>query len=158
MEKNPKTLAAARRDLRRALHRLSAQGELPDVTLVGTAEAVRAFQKKAGLAETGEADLETWNAIFDAARRAGDTVEGTLRPGDRGSGVAELHGLLGELSLLFPAFAEAANGDGADEYGAATERAVREFQRRTMLPETGCADARTLDWMRRLARSLFLYG
>ena len=46
-------------------------GDLPHVSIDGiygerTRRAVRIFQRKQGLPETGRTDRETWNALYDA--------------------------------------------------------------------------------------------
>ena len=95
----------------------------------GTESALRSFQRKLGLEQTGQADAATWAALNG------------LVPGDRGGQVADLQRLinhqrrsLGQEELKVDA-----------NYGSGTQDAVEELQRALNRPVTGRADQELID-------------
>ncbi|MGM9652036.1 MAG: peptidoglycan-binding protein [Eubacteriales bacterium] len=112
----------------------------------GTRAAVRAFQKKYGLPETGTVQLATWDKISDIYRelflRSG--VPAGIRPflsdtqnisrGERSTLVLILQIMLDTLRLEFDQLSYVPLSGMYDE---ATENAVREFQRASLLDATG---------------------
>ena len=133
------------REIQTYLRELSRRfDEIPVIHIDGiygeeTREAVRAFQKMAGIPETGDSDYETFTLLF----RLYETVKNErigeselipaaafpLRMGDSGSYVRILQSVLGEvLTLTLPA-------DGF--YGRTTEDAVRLAEGRYRVPLSG---------------------
>lgn len=115
-----------------------------------TENAVRAFQRVAGLPEDGLMGIQTWAALYRTYRGIADriTVPGgapllgtfVLRQGDTGDEVRRLQEYLLALSEVYPAIPAVAV-DGV--FGARTEEAVRAFQRQFALAEDGVVDALT---------------
>lgn len=174
MNGNERTEAQARRNLQKYLRQLSYRDpDIPEISVDGvssgeTTQAIRAFQKKYGLSETGEADKETWDRIYDAYRHSQQTAAAPLPispfprtpenfalcPGAEGFLVYTVQHLLGALLLLFPSFSGLAE---TGKYDRATEDAIRELQARTLLDETGCVDRATWNEIVRLTRTLGIY-
>ena len=118
-----------------------------------TVAAIRAFQKDAGLPESGEADSGTLKAIRSALRKQAAASEskekaeakpastpkpsssGTLRIDSTGSAVRTLQKNLTTLGYYY--------GDVTGHYGEKTAVAVRKFQRDNKLSETGEATRAT---------------
>ena len=99
-----------------------------------TERAVRAYQRQAGLDETGEADAVTWAALYaGTAARALDA----LQIGDYGDALRQLQERLNALGF----FDHAITG----EFGYTTETAVRLFQMASGLPATGVIDGDTME-------------
>jgi len=150
------------RNLQRYLRQLSYVDErIPGPPIDGiydtaTREAVRAFQRVEGLPETGVVDTATWELLFrryeESLRREAAPVPlaqfprispgYALREGDENFLVRLVQYALGELDLIY---------EGLDDvpqtgiYDEETMKAVREFQRRHSLPETGEVDRATWD-------------
>ena len=141
----------------RLLHR--ADGSFPSPVPNGrydalTAEAVKTFQEKNGLAPTGEADAETWDALRAAAEDTEEMLSdplpvfpfrpplcgGELRPGERCDLVRIVQIMLDRLSLSIPSI-PVPEADGV--FDERTVRAVKEFQARAGLEATGRVDKRT---------------
>ena len=124
----------------------------------GTQNAVRAFQRKYGLTETGVVDYASWEKIrevYEAYDRAGADGEGIypflasrgeIRAGESSDLVMILQIMLSSLRLFYDGLGEVfVNG----VYDGATEEAIRAFQRANLLSATGVTDKATWD---RLAR------
>lgn len=119
-----------------------------------TEQAIRAFQRAEGLPETGVADRPTWDLLYrrylQSLEQKGDPRAVTLFPsipegyavgeGDTQFLVRMIQFALQELAVLYEGLD---NVPQSGTYDAETTRAVREFQRRHLLPETGAVDLRT---------------
>ncbi len=109
-----------------------------------TRQAVVAFQSARGLPATGEVDQATSNALASAGSSAGSASGGTssssgyvgLRQGARGPAVKTIQQQLSAKGVFV-----AGGADGV--YGAATTRAVKQFQRWNGLTQTGGITIRT---------------
>lgn len=143
------------RELQMFLHGISHTAPLPHLIPDGiygvqTAEVVRQFQQQNHLPETGKADTETWNALAQAYLQdvRPPTMHLTLfptgvsayAPGDSGSAVFLIQGILQALRAAFPEISPVAS---SGTYDAATQHAVRQFQDYTPLPSDGIVDAAT---------------
>ena len=148
------------RNLQRYLRQLGYfDGELPLVPTDGifdtdTRDAVIIFQSKAGLPETGIADKETWDALFaeyltSLTKNAPTEMinpfprfpEGyELVSGDAWFLVDIVQYLLEELRVRYDNFE---NVKRTGVYDRETEDAIKDFQRRNSLPETGFTDKAT---------------
>lgn len=124
----------------------------------GTAAAVEAFQRGAGLQHTGAVDAATLRAINDqlqAPGRASFAADGVLAQVLSGDKVLAL-GMGGEpveevqLALLDAGYDLGAAGADGD-FGSGTRAAIYAVQRRLGLPVTGSVDAATLRGIGRLA-------
>ncbi len=113
----------------------------------GTLAALKAFQKKNGLRETGIALPELQQLLYEKRVRNSKNslvtlktlppVDGlTLAEGDYGDAVYELHQLLVQNKLY--------TGEVGYEFTRATAAAVRAFQKAHSIKETGKADSFTL--------------
>jgi peptidoglycan hydrolase-like protein with peptidoglycan-binding domain len=121
----------------------------------GTASRVRELQSTAGLPQTGQVDTATLLALNERlvaqgrepldllprARIRPDQVVALRGAGDPGD-IRAIQAGLGRLAVHLGDPALRAEGDAG--FGAATEGAVRAFQRRFYLPETGIVDRTTL--------------
>ena len=159
---NPPYEREATRNLQRYLRQLAFfDDELLPLPINGlwdphTQNALIAFQQKNGLAPTGIADEETWNLLYSQYL---DSIEekspprdmpifprlperSSLMRGDVGFPVTAVQYMLDELTLRYDGL-EGVPQNGI--YGAETEQAVREFQRRNLLPITGEVDKKTWD-------------
>lgn len=129
-----------------------------------TADAVRAFQKEWGLAETGEVDLVTWNLLFDVFRADVATVPGnvfsnvakpfpgvTLRLGSRGEDVLDLQRYINRIAEAFPAVPMLTE-DGI--FGDATQDAIFVIQEGGGLSVTGVVDVSTWELIARVYDTL----
>ena len=111
-----------------------------------TAEAVRAFRKRAGLPDGDEIDERAWSALVDASYNIGDRTLYLRMPYFHGHDVLELQQALGALGFL--------GGDRQDGiFGVHTESAVRKFQRNMGLPSDGIVGAYTFEAIRNLHHS-----
>ena len=108
----------------------------------GTRVAVRGFQGKRGLAQTGVVDARTWQRLVAMTRTPthaelfntpGPTV---LGPGDDGRAVRVLQARLRQVAWYV--------GNVTDHYGDDTTAAVKGFQAKRGIPATGEVDRRTL--------------
>ena len=106
-----------------------------------TVNAVKAFQKKNGLSQTGIADAATQkklNATTAVKANASTTeVSGTLQKGHKGALVKQLQERLKELGYYHSAV--------DSSYGAQTVNAVKAFQKKNGLSQTGNVDAATMN-------------
>ena len=160
--RNPQFEEAAVKDVQRYLRHLSFfDGDIPPLPLSGvwdphTQDALLAFQRKNGLPPTGAADATTWNLLFDQYTRSMREKapplpmpvyprlpeRDSLRQGDVGFPVTAVQYMLDQLSIQF---------DGLDDvpqnglYDEKTAEAVKEFQRRHLIPVTGEVDKQTWD-------------
>ena len=116
----------------------------------GTEQALIRFQAQFGLPETGETDAAVWQKLYEVYENILVTVTpelgeqsfpgNALRRGSRGEDVRLMQEYLTRISEAYSEI-PALTPDGI--YGAATEEAVRAFQRRFYLPVTGVIDIRT---------------
>ena len=159
---NPSYEREAIRNLQRYLRHLSYFDEdIPPLPLSGlwdpnTRNSLIAFQRKNDLPPTGTADERTWTLLYDQYRRSVKEKSQpaampifprrpertSLRLGDVGFPVTAVQYMLDELTLEFDGL-EGVPQNGI--YSPETARAVTEFQRRNLLPETGEVDKTTWD-------------
>ncbi|MBQ9801532.1 MAG: peptidoglycan-binding protein [Clostridia bacterium] len=150
------------RNLQRYLRQLSyVNDKIPPPPIDGiydtrTQEAVRAFQQLEGLPVTGVVDTETWELLFlryeESLEREGAPVPlaqfprlspgYALREGDESFLVRLIQYALGELETIYEDLDDVEETGVYDEN---TAQAVRNFQRRHNLPETGEVDRATWD-------------
>ena len=156
----PDSYADATRNLQRYLRQLSfSDARIPAPPVDGifeedTRRALTAFQQTQGLPETGVGDPETFEALFLAYRSSlaenappreiavfPRSPKGyTLSSGNHGFAVVVLQFILRELERLYPELS-AVEVNGV--YDPTTESAVRLFQSRNALPESGRVDLLT---------------
>lgn len=119
-----------------------------------TEKAVREFQRENGLMQTGNADRETWELIFEQyrasiAEKAPPQMIGLfpripdnyiLAKGDSWFLVDIIQYMLGELKISYDNFGEV---ERTGVYDDATINAIKEFQRRNFLLQTGNVDRLT---------------
>lgn len=121
----------------------------------GTAAAVSAFQKSVRMPETGVLDTATLARLNEALEARGQspidlTPRARIRPdtvvalkhGGNTADNLKIEEALNRLSRHFGLSELSCTADG--RYDVATEAAVRAFQRRAYLPETGIVDRVTL--------------
>ncbi len=104
-----------------------------------TVNAVKAFQKKNGLSQTGIADTATQKKLYSSSAvkaNASTKDDGTLKKGDKGTAVKQLQQRLKELGYYTSAI--------DSDYGAKTVAAVKAFQKKNGLSQTGNVDEATL--------------
>ena len=114
-----------------------------------TVKGVKGFQDKRGLKETGNVDAKTWTQLTKRTKTpTKDERHNVLRPGkaiyqqgSKGDKVRELQARLKQVAWF--------SGPVTGTYGSATASAVRGFQDKRAIPETGKVDART--WSRLVA-------
>jgi peptidoglycan hydrolase-like protein with peptidoglycan-binding domain len=110
-----------------------------------TVTAVRGFQGKHGLQQTGRLDRRTWQRLVSLTHQpTHDAMFNVLHPGktlwgagDRGTDVRALQARLAQLDWYF--------GDITGRYDDDTVTAVKGFQGKRQIPVTGDVDQRTLD-------------
>ncbi|MBQ8297836.1 MAG: peptidoglycan-binding protein [Ruminococcus sp.] len=115
-----------------------------------TALAVRAFQRDYGLPDTGETDSETWDKIVSVYKSLlhGNPIaydifpsaSYVMRPGDKGLLVYILQAMLDDIAKAFDNMPPVAV---SGEFGAETSDAVKQFQKRSGLPQNGSVDSGT---------------
>ena len=150
------------RNLQRYLRQLSyVDKRIPAPPIDGiyesaTREAVRAFQEIEGLPATGVVDKKTWDLLYKRYRESLVRESApvpiaqfprlsagyALREGDENFLVRLIQYALGELELIYKGF-DSVPQTGV--YDAATMAAVKSFQKRQGLPETGEVDRETWD-------------
>lgn len=154
--------AEAIRNLQRYLRQLSYEdGRIPRAPIDGiwdsaTEAALRAFQRAEGLDETGVADLVTFERLFlryeESRQRNSPPVPiaqfprlsagYALREGDESFLVRLIQYALGELELNYDGLRSVPQ---TGVYDPDTAEAVRGFQRRHGLPQSGEVDRATWD-------------
>ena len=152
------------RNLQRYLRRLSyVYPDIPPVPIDGffdttTADALVAFQRRAGLPATGVADAETWerlygeylDVLFGASEPVGlpifpiSPMDYAVKRGDNGFLVSSIQYLLGEISTAYEFPLEVTESGTFDEE---TEQAVIRMQGLFLLPPTGEVDKRTWNYL-----------
>ncbi len=150
------------RNLQRYLRQLSYVNEnIPAPPIDGiydtaTRDAVHAFQREEGLPESDAVDQALWELLFlryrESKKREAAPVPlaqfprlspgYALREGDESFLVRLIQYALGELELIYEGFD---NVPQSGIYDAETAAAVREFQKKHALPETGEVDRATWD-------------
>ena len=156
----PPNQAQAVTNLQRYLRRLSYEGldgnkvPIDGIFDTATRDALIKFQQSMGLPATGVADKKTWDMLFEQYRLATEderTSEGLYPFPSRPTGYAVSLGdtlllvrmiqiLLMELRATYDIFEDITESGTYDE---STEKAIREFQRINLLPETGRVDLAT---------------
>ena len=116
-----------------------------------TAKAVRNFQKSNNLQITSAVDKQTYDMLYEKALEAEFEMSEPLpiyifqngrsvKKGEKSDFVMFLQALLNELTVVYDDY-EILATDGI--FGDATEAAVKAFQEKNMLPDTGIVDKRT---------------
>ena len=116
-----------------------------------TAKAVREFQKSNGLSVTGTVNKKTHDALYEKALEAEFEMSEPLpiyifqngrsvKKGEKSDFVMFLQMLLNELTIAYDDYG-ILKTDGI--FGDATEAAVKIFQEKNMLPNTGIVDKKT---------------
>lgn len=136
--------------------------EIPFVELTGTydaqtEQALRSFQQLSGLPQTGVADRETWNTLFDAVENAVTTVPPAdftvgiqpypgfvLVTGMRNPSVAVMQSYLVKISQAYPSIPQTSV---TGFFGTQTRAAVTAFQRQFGLTADGAVGAETWNKM-----------
>ncbi|MGY4720088.1 peptidoglycan-binding protein [Naumannella huperziae] len=117
-----------------------------------TENAVKGFQAKRELEQTGEVDAKTLEALNSMTRKpTDDELNNRITPGptllesgDSGDKVKDLQARLKQLEWF--------SGDVTGNYGSQTAAAVKGFQEKRALPQTGKVDQRTLDRLHDMTR------
>jgi peptidoglycan hydrolase-like protein with peptidoglycan-binding domain len=94
-----------------------------------TRAAIRAFEKSAGLAQTGEPTRELHAALSAALAQRAQPAPSEPWPANAADQIRAIQRLLAELKLL--------NAEPTGTVGPLTRRGIRDFQRKAGLPETG---------------------
>lgn len=131
-----------------------------------TAEAVRTFQRSAGLEQTGTVNEETWNALYsrytsvaaslpeDYFREGAAVYPGTvLRRGMSGNSVRQLQTYLSKLAEYNGSIPSVTP---TGFFGTETERAVLEFQRENGLRRNGVVGLSTWQEISRQYNNIIL--
>lgn len=149
-------------NLQRYLRQLSYHDEaipappLDGVMDTATADSLKAFQREKKLPVTGTADSTTWKMLFEAYQQSicdySAPVAVSLFPrsfpgyalkrGDKTFPVQFVQFALQELELIYSGLADVTRSDTYDEN---TENAVKLFQGKNNLPQTGEVDRLTWD-------------
>lgn len=125
------------------------EGSITGKYAASTVKGVKGFQDKRGLKKTGSVDATTWKQLTKRTKAATkDERHNVLRPGkaiyqqgSSGDKVRELQARLKQIAWF--------SGSVTGTYGSATASAVKGFQDKRGIPETGEVDART--WSRLVA-------
>jgi len=142
------------RELQHRLRQLEwFSGPITGTYAAATERAVSGFQAKRSLPASGEVDAKTWDALVSRTRKpSDDEMHNRLQPGPtllaRGSSgdrVRDLQARLKQIAWY--------SGDVTGVYGPKTVTAVRGFQVRREIPETGEVDQRTLDRLAAMTRT-----
>lgn len=124
---------------------------LPDgVYDKSTAAAVAAFQREYGLPVTGNTDSATWSKIVSvyrdylnsapAAYHVFPSRNFVAHKGDRGELIYVIQAMLNSIGMSYDNMKPPAV---CGEYDPETSEAVRQFQRRVGLPQSGMVDSKT---------------
>lgn len=111
-----------------------------------TEKAVRLFQGKRGLDVDGVVGPDTWREMVEATYRLGERQLYLREPPFRGDDVREVQATLNNLGF------NAGRVNGV--FGTLTDKAVREFQRNTGLPEDGIIGEETVTVMDNLKKRI----
>jgi peptidoglycan hydrolase-like protein with peptidoglycan-binding domain len=134
------------RELQARLKQLKSYAAPVDgVFAASTTDAVKDFQNDFDLVATGAVDEDMWKLLVattatpSAEELAGHLIAGPalLKNGSTGALVRELQARLKQLGRW--------SGDVTSTYGSATSAAVKGYQKKRGLPETGEVDQRTKD-------------
>ena len=154
--RNEENRVRALQEMLRTVARLS--GDMTLSTAVdgnfdnGTENALRAFQRKYGLTENGEADLATWEklreiyTLYLLENSPPDPImpfySGKMRvlPGEKSHLVMILQIMLAALRVLYDGYGELPI---SGVYDGATGEAIRQFQKANLLSATGEVDLMT---------------
>lgn len=128
-------------------------GKISPEYSAATAEAVRGFQAKRGLQQTGEVDQTTWNKLVSMTKtpthdemynilKAGPAL---YKKGDSGEMVKQIQARLKQLDWFSPLI--------SGTYGDATVEGVKGFQGKRGFPVTGEIDQRTWDMLVSMTRT-----
>ncbi|MFX4271387.1 L,D-transpeptidase family protein [Propionibacteriaceae bacterium Y1685] len=117
-----------------------------------TTTAVKGFQEKRKLPATGEVDQKTWDALVKMTKQpTHDEMYNILRPGkailkqgSTGAKVKELQARLKQVGWF--------SGNVTENYGSQTATAVKGFQAKRAIPQTGEVDQRTWDRLAAMTR------
>ena len=116
-----------------------------------TENSVLAFQKQAGLPQTGMVDFDTWDELYrtyigiledehSLLNASGGERFVPMKLGDMGENVRELQNKLNELKKFYP---EIPSVTETGTFGQRTRMGVQAIQRRAGLPVTGAVDYAT---------------
>ena len=108
-----------------------------------TREAVKAFQKSAGISADGVAGRATLSALSDACSSTALSASGSLQKGDEGAEVTSLQKMLIQLGYL--------STEATGYFGSATRSAVVAFQKAAGLDADGVAGKATLSALQKKA-------
>lgn len=158
-------------DLQRFLRRLQlAQGAPAPLVPDGifgpeTTAALRAFQRQHRLPPSGQADYDTWTALYAAYAQLStqdqlaETVaffppdaQAVLKQGGKGPAILVLQLMLDGTAAHFSSDVPAPAPTGS--YDAETTASVQQFQRAAGLPDTGITDFATWNALTRLHNAL----
>ena len=158
-------------NLQQALQKISeSDSDIPFLNTDGiygdeTTEAVRKYQEKYNLPQTGKADYETWESIQELYRSLLELTEEalpfhvfpteilTVKQGDSGDVVIVIQLM---LNLFATKYANLKSVRVTGQYGSETADAVRNFQKLTELTPTGEVNRPTWNEMTRLYRSFLI--
>lgn len=123
-----------------------------------TAAAVKAFQREHGLPETGNTDFTTWNKIVSIYKSNLDlkplaldifpSADYVVKQGDRGLLVYIIEAILNDMSTKYDNMTSL-NVTG--EFDESTVKAVKNFQNKIGLPQTGTVGSNTWNMLVRTA-------
>lgn len=121
-----------------------------------TREAVLAFQRYAGLPETGEVDRETWDALYNDFLPIENELfrNAALFPVEQAVPAANFSQLQTQLQTVSAAYPSVSAPAASGRYDRATRQALSEWQRVYGLPRTGRPDAATKRSLANGAREL----
>jgi N-acetylmuramoyl-L-alanine amidase len=143
---------AAVRDIQDRLTALgfSTDPDAAGVFAAGTDAAVRSFQESRNLASDGLVGRETWRTLVDAGFVLGDRQLYYRMPMLHGDDVADLQRRLNALGF------DTADVDGI--FGAATLRALLDFQHNRRMAEDGIAGPAVIEELRLMSRETSKLG
>ena len=119
-------------------------GDRPGVFCAVTTAAVVTFQEQRGLHPSGACDRQTWLALVEAGWKLGDRLLVLTAPHQRGDDVAALQHALNHLGF------DCGRPDGI--LGAATARALADFQRNAGLTADGICGPGTVRTLELVSR------